>query len=106
MKKITYLLLLLNLFIGSAWALEAFVVKKIEIQGLQRISPATVENYLPIKRGQTLAPSKTAAILKALYKTGFFDRIDLSREGNTLIIHVTERPTIGQLKITGNSVIP
>src|SRR3990167_37448 len=106
MKKIIYILLLLHLFVSSAWALSSFVVKKIEIQGLQRVSSATVENYLPIKRGQTLAPSNTAGILKALYKTGFFDHITLSREGNTLIIHVTERPTIGQLKITGNSVIP
>lgn len=106
MKKLAYILLALQLLISTAWAQQSFVVKHIEIQGLQRTEAATVENYLPIKRGQTLKPSDTAEILRALYKTGFFEQINLSREGNTLIIRVVERPTIGQLKITGNSAIP
>lgn len=106
MKKLAYILLALQLLFSAAWAQQSFVVKHIEIQGLQRTEAATVENYLPIKRGQTLNPSDTAEILRALYKTGFFEQINLSREGNTLIIRVVERPTIGQLKITGNSAVP
>lgn len=107
MKKITTWLILFQLFIFSAaWAQQDFVVRKIEIQGLQHISAATVESYLPIKRGQVLHAGKTADILRALYRTGFFDRITLTKQDNTLIIHVVERPTIGQLKITGNSIIP
>ncbi len=107
MKKLVCLsIILLSQWFTTAWAQETFVVRKIEFQGLQRVSSETVFNYLPIKPGQTLQPSKTAAILRSLYKTGFFDRINLSREGSTLVIHVIERPTIGQLKITGNSVIP
>lgn len=105
MKKLAYLLILLSQLLIPVWA-QTFVVRNIEIQGLQYISPATVESYLPIKRGDTLDSTKTAAILRALYKTGFFDSISLSKENGTLIIHVVERPTIGQLKITGNSVIP
>lgn len=106
MKKITFLFLLLQLWIASSvWSQQAFVVKKIEFQGLQRVSPETAERYLPIKRGQTLQPAKTAEILRSLYKTGFFDHITLSESNNTLIINVIERPTIGQLKISGNSVI-
>jgi len=105
MKKIIYIVILLSQLLSAAWA-ESFVVKRIEIDGLQRTTPQTVENYLPIKRGQVLGPEKTGAILHALYKTGFFEHITLSHEGNTLIIHVVERPTIGQLKITGNSAIP
>src|SRR5438128_2206600 len=106
MKKLTYLVILLSQLLSQAWAQQAFVVKNIEIQGLQHFTPETVKSYLPIKRGQTLQPTKTGAILRVLYQTGFFDHITLSREGGTLIIHVTERPTIGQLKITGNSIIP
>lgn len=107
MKKLVCLLVILfSQFATPIWAQEAFVVKKIEFQGLQRVSSSTLITYLPIKPGQVLQPAKTAAVLRSLYKTGFFDRITLSREGNTLIIHVVERPTIGQLKITGNSIIP
>lgn len=105
MKKILLTILLLSQLSVAAWA-EGFVVRSIQIEGLQRISPATVESYIPIKRGQTLQPGKTGAILRALYQTGFFDHITISKVDGTLIIHVVERPVIGQLKITGNSVIP
>lgn len=107
MKKLARTLLLsLALTTSGAYAQQSFVVRKIEVQGLQRVTPATVESYLPIKRGQTLRSDDTASIVRALYKTGFFDHIALSREGSTLVISVVERPTIGQLKIKGNSVIP
>lgn len=105
MKKITLTcVLLFNLFMSMAWA-DSFIVQKIEVQGLQRISPETVYSYLPIKRGQLFNSEKSAAIINALYKTGFFDRITLERSENTLIINVAERQTIGLLKISGNSII-
>src|SRR6185437_16180961 len=106
MKKIILLFLLTFLFINEAMASSAFVVKKIEIQGSKGVSDATVYSYLPIKVGDTLSPAKTPEVIRSLYATGFFEHISLSREGNTLIIHVAERPIIGQLKISGNSVIP
>jgi outer membrane protein insertion porin family len=104
MTRLVIILLFSQLFAASL--AQAFIVRHIDVEGLQRTSPATVESYLPIKRGQELQPGKTGAILRALYQTGFFDHITLSRDGDTLIIHVVERPTIGQLKISGNSVIP
>lgn len=106
MKKIILFWILSLQFAAAAFAQEAFVVKDIQIEGLKRTSVETTESYLSIKRGETLRPGKTAQILRSLYKTGFFDHISLSRSNHTLIIRVVERPTIGQLKITGNSVIP
>lgn len=106
MKKLAYILLLLQFMVGVAYAQQTFVVKDIQIDGLQRVSQQTVENYLPVRRGQTLSPAKTASIVQSLYQTGFFDHISLSRSGNTLVIHVSERPTIGKLSVTGNSIIP
>ena len=106
MKKIILLFFLILSTLTNVWAESAFVVNNIEFQGLQRVSKDTIENYLPIKRGQTFRENQSPEILRALYKTGFFERISLSQQGNTLIIHVVERPTIGQLIITGNSIIP
>lgn len=108
MKKIvTILALIAQLLIClPALAQQAFVVRSIHFEGLQRISPATAESYLPIRRGQRLTTDRTPAILRSMYQTGFYEQVNLSRSGDTLIIHVVERPTIGQLKISGNSVIP
>ncbi|HTM63563.1 MAG TPA: outer membrane protein assembly factor BamA [Gammaproteobacteria bacterium] len=105
MKKLLLILLFISQLTVSAWA-DTFVIQNIKVEGLQRVSPATVENYLPVKRGQTLTSAKTAAIMQSLYKTGFFEDINLSRQGGTLVIHVKERPTIGKLDIKGNSIIP
>jgi outer membrane protein insertion porin family len=106
MKKITLLFVLfLNLMLAPAWAATTFTIKRIEIDGLQRISQETVFSYLPVKVGQTLRSDKTGQIISALYKTGFFEHISLSRQGDTLVIKVLERSTIGQLKITGNNLI-
>jgi len=105
MKKIVSTLIFLTYFLSTAFA-ASFVVQKIEFHGLKRMSEKSAENYLPIKRGQTLTDDKSAKIVRVLYKTGFFDQIRIARQGSTLIINVTERPTIGQLKITGNSVVP
>ena len=106
MKKIVLLVILVLNFLTLAVAADSFVVKKIEINGLQRTSADTVYSYLPITQGEVLRPGQTAEIIKALYDTGFFEHITLTRHGSTLVINVVERPTIGMLKIIGNSVIP
>ncbi|MDX1902481.1 MAG: outer membrane protein assembly factor BamA [Gammaproteobacteria bacterium] len=104
MKKIIVLVLLLfaGLMCSSSWA---FTIKAITVVGNQRIPTDTVLNYIPVKVGDDLGPSNTGAVISALYQTGFFDKITLGREGNTLVIHLSERPTIGRLKISGNVTI-
>ncbi len=105
-KRILVFVLLLSVLFAKVCAADSFVVRNISIEGLQRVSTETVYSYLPIKPGETLRSEKTGAIISALYKTGFFEHISLARDGNTLIIKVIERPTIGRLKISGNSSIP
>lgn len=87
-------------------AMESFRIKSISIEGLQRVSAETVRNYLPVSPGDELTEDETGTIIEALYQTGFFEDIILARHGNVLVVRVVERPTIGQLKISGNSSIP
>ena len=94
------------LFIGSLYAATSFTVEKIKIDGLQRVSRATLLSYLPIKKGQKLNVAKTAKIIKTLYATGFFSNVILEKNAQTLIIKLQERPTISNIEITGNSEIP
>jgi outer membrane protein insertion porin family len=89
------------LTVSSAVA-DDFVVQQIKVTGLQRVQKNTVLSYAPIQIGQTLTRQDTLNILTALYKTGFFSDVRLSRQGGILIIHVTERPTIGLITIKGN----
>jgi outer membrane protein insertion porin family len=89
-----------------AGATSDFVVRDIKITGLQRVKMGTVLNYLPVQVGEEIGPSSTPQIIRALYETGFFQSVVLERQGNTLIVQVVERATIGAVTVVGNKEIP
>ncbi|NND60682.1 MAG: outer membrane protein assembly factor BamA [Gammaproteobacteria bacterium] len=99
------LLALLLSFSASFAASDDFVVDQIELQGLQRISEGTVYNYLPVNVGDRLDQQRLQEALRAMYGTGFFDDVELRRDGSTLIIAVRERPSIASFSIEGNKDI-
>ncbi|MCS6946375.1 MAG: outer membrane protein assembly factor BamA, partial [Steroidobacteraceae bacterium] len=83
----------------------AFVVGDIRVQGLQRVSEGTVYNYLPVNVGDRLTPARVREAIRALYETGFFRDVQLRRDGATLIVVVTERPSIESFELKGNKDI-
>lgn len=101
MKKTITLLLACLLLVPLAHAIENFFVKDIRVEGLQRIAPGTVFNYLPIKVGDSLNEANARDAIAALFKTGFFQDVRLERSGDVLIVHVSERPSIDSIKISG-----
>ncbi|QBG84271.1 outer membrane protein assembly factor BamA [Xanthomonas oryzae] len=88
-----------------ALAAEPFVASDIRVDGLQRIASGTVFTYLPVNRGDTVDDAKVADAIRALYRTGFFEDVQLDRQGNILVITVKERPAINKLTVTGNKDI-
>lgn len=84
---------------------QPFVASDIRIDGLQRIAAGTVFTYLPIERGDTVDEAKVGQAIRALYKTGFFEDIELDRQGSILVVKVRERPAINKLTVTGNKDI-
>ncbi len=102
MKKIIFLVLALTQFFLVAQAVEPFIVKDIRVEGLQRVSPGTVFNYLPVKVGDQLDDAVAQEAIRTLYKTGFFKEVDLERQGSVLIVSVLERPSVASIEIAGN----
>lgn len=90
--------------LSSAQAAE-FVVQDIQVDGLQRLSAGTVFNYLPVQAGATISEKDYPEIIRALFKTGFFTDVNLERNGNVLVVTVTERPAISEVRIQGNQDI-
>jgi len=101
-RSILFCLVALVLLCSKVWASSAFTISEIDVTGNQRVSTETILSYLPVKVGDILGPSKTSALISALYQTGFFEKINLKRRENALVISVIERPTIGKIKINGN----
>lgn len=87
---------------GLAAALEPFVIEDIRVEGLQRISPGTVFNQLPVKVKDRLDDDAAKEAIRALYRTGFFKDVSLRRDGNVLVVEVVERPSISTIEIVGN----
>ena len=104
MKSNTFsCLLLLGLLVShGVKGDEEFVVKDIQVKGLQRISLGTVYNYLPVNVGEKFSLDNVSPAIKALFKTGFFKDVSLEREGSTLIVNVVERPSIAKIIFEGN----
>ncbi len=90
---------------GQAFAFEPFIAKQIKVEGLQRVTEGTVFNYLPIEQGDRVDAGRSQQAIAALYKTGFFNDIEILRDGDTLIVKVVERPSIAEVTIDGNDKI-
>lgn len=84
---------------------SSFTVSDIRIDGLQRIGAGTVFTYLPIERGDSIDANRVAQAIRALYKTGFFEDVRMDRQGDILVVTVTERPAINKLTLSGNKDI-
>lgn len=90
---------------SNAFADEEFILSDIRVEGLHRISRETVLNYAPVSLGHKMHASQTGAVIRALYDTGFFKDVAVSRQGNVLVIRVVERPTISKITVSGNKMI-
>ena len=94
------------LLASSPVALAApFEISDIRVEGLQRVSAASVFNAFPVSADQTVDEQKLGEAAQQLFDTGLFDDIRLSRDNDVLIVNVVERPSIAEINIEGNSQI-
>jgi outer membrane protein insertion porin family len=105
LKRFLLLSLVITISLVGSTSANAFVMRKIDVLGLQGVNYSTVMHYMPVKVGDDVQPGDTGHILSALYATGFFSNVALGRQGDTLVINVQERPVIGLVRITGNKKI-
>lgn len=104
MKKLLSCFLLA---LGLAGPLHAqnFTIADIIVDGYQRISPGIIYNLLPVGIGDEVNALTPAQIIRELSRSEYFDEIEVSREGNILVVTVLERPSVADITIEGNSVL-
>ncbi|MGM0823788.1 MAG: outer membrane protein assembly factor BamA [Pseudomonadota bacterium] len=105
MKIKTFGMAVLLLAGASGAQAQSFDVSDIRVEGLQRVSAASVFNAFPVSADDRVSESELAAAARELFETGLFEDVSLAREGDVLVIQVVERPTIAQLNISGNDQI-
>ncbi|MFT0548331.1 outer membrane protein assembly factor BamA [Allopusillimonas ginsengisoli] len=86
---------------GIANAFTPFVVRDIQVQGIQRVDAGTIFSYLPVKVGEKFTETQAADAIQRLYSTGFFNDVRIDTSNDVLVVTVEERPTIASLSFNG-----
>ena len=90
---------------AAAAAQESFRVSDIRLQGLQRVSSGTVFNLLPVNVGDDIDGFTLGQLTRALFESGYFDDIQMLRDGDVLVVKFQERPAIESIELEGNKAI-
>ena len=86
-------------------ASDNFEVEDIRVKGLLRVSTGTIFNQITMQIGDEVDALSIRTLIRELFETGYFDDVIVSREGNELIVEVTERPWIDSITIEGNKAL-
>jgi outer membrane protein insertion porin family len=82
-----------------------FVVQDIKIEGLQRVALGAALTYLPVTVGDEMNSFRISQLIRSMYSSTHFENIQIFRDGNTLLVRVTERPTISNIVFEDNDDI-
>ncbi len=78
-------------------------IARVAVIGNERIEANTIATYLTVGIGDPFNPEEIDNSLKTLFATGLFSDVVIERDGNTLLIRVTENPIINRVIFEGNS---
>jgi outer membrane protein insertion porin family len=84
---------------------EAQSAGSIVVRGNRRIEADTVRSYFQPGPGETLDAAKVDSAIKALFATGLFEDVKVSREGGRLVVTVVENAVINRVAFEGNSKV-
>ena len=92
--------------VQQVYAADEFLAQDIRIDGLVRLTPASIYSMLPVNSGDRVSDPMIAESIRTLYASGLFDDIKAFKENNVLVFKVIERPVISKLEFKGNKLIP
>ncbi|MFY0659979.1 MAG: outer membrane protein assembly factor BamA [Shimia sp.] len=81
---------------------QTYNFSSIRVEGNQRIESAAVANYAAIPRGTAVSAGQVNAAYQRVLASGLFETVELVPSGSTLVIKVTEFPTINRISFEGN----
>ena len=97
-KVLSLIIILINLVTFPA---SSEIVNKINVTGNDRISDQTIIMFSDINLNDDLNLNDLDQILKKIYKSNFFDNVNVSLNNNILSIEVDEKPIIETIRYDG-----
>ena len=89
-------------FAPGAGRAQSYSFNAVTVEGNARVDAATIISYAGIERGKVI----TAAALNDAYQriigSGLFETVEMVPQGSTLLVRVTEFPTVNIVDFQGN----
>ena len=104
-KQLVLIALLAFTSLSFAQSKSEFVVEDIRVEGLQRVALGAALTYLPVQVGDELNAFRVSQLIRSLYSSTHFEKVEILRDGGLLIVRVSERPTISNIVFEGNDDI-
>ncbi len=106
MKRILLgLLLSLTMAVSPVAVSAEFTIENIHIEGLQRLTSSQAFATLPLQVGDDVDDRSLAFAARSMFRSGYFEDIELQQDGNLLVVVVRERPAIGFIGLEGNKLL-
>ncbi|NIZ08846.1 outer membrane protein assembly factor BamA [Pseudooceanicola sp. HF7] len=81
---------------------QAYSFSNVTVDGNARIPTGTIISYAGIARGEAVSAAQLNDAYQRIVASGLFETVELTPRGNTLVIEVTEYPTINVINFEGN----
>ncbi|RAP42857.1 outer membrane protein assembly factor BamA [Rhodovulum viride] len=84
---------------------QSYSFSNVRVEGNERVDASTVASYANISRGETISAARLNDAYQAVVDSGLFESVELVPQGGTLVIKVTEYPTVNRISFEGNARI-
>ncbi|WP_156965367.1 outer membrane protein assembly factor BamA [Paracoccus sphaerophysae] len=88
--------------LGAALPAAAAVYTQVRLEGAQGVDAETALSLANIRRGADLSPGDLNDAQQRLQQSGLFETVEIVPQGSTLVIRVSEFPTINVVNFEGN----
>ena len=104
LKKIIFRVLSVWMLLSST-AFSATEISEIIVQGNGRMSDVAVKSLMSYREGDVIGDSERAEMIEELKQSNIFSNVQITFEGQNLIVDVTEYPLINDFVFKGNNVV-
>ncbi|MBC7137684.1 MAG: outer membrane protein assembly factor BamA [Defluviimonas sp.] len=107
LRRAGLLLSVAMLCTGSLTPVQAqtYSFSQVQVEGNSRIDDGTILSYAGIARGEALSAGALNDAYQRIVASGQFETVELVPSGGTLVIRVTEFPTVNVVDFEGNARI-
>jgi outer membrane protein insertion porin family len=91
-----------GVFVQNAYAAT---VANVIINGNQRVEDETILSYMQLGAGDQFSEEGIDTSVKSLFQTGLFRDVSVTRQGNSLVVTISENPLINLVNFEGNNEI-